>query len=117
MVFVECPALTAFEARLTAVVGASAITDLYSDVGHRLGAAQLISTTFPVWDSLDHPPPPQSAGPGAAQGRTGFIKAKCHGVGAAVRWAHADFCFYCGAITCGNGNAVMILGDDCGASA
>jgi hypothetical protein len=24
---------------------------------------------------------------------------------------------YCGGITCGNGNAVMIIGDDCGASA
>ena len=69
MPFTECPTLTAFEARLTAVVGASAITDLYSDVGHRLGAAQLISTKkFPG----------PSAGPGAAQGRTGFIKAKCH---------------------------------------
>ena len=108
MPFAECPALTAFEARLTAVVGASAITDLCSDVGHRLGAAQLISTTgFPG----------PSAGPSAAQGGTGSMKAKCHGVGAAVRWAHADFCFYCGGITCGNGNAVMILGDDCGASA
>ena len=65
-------------------MGASAITDLYSDVGHRLGAAQLISTTgFPG----------PSAGPSAAQGGTGSMKAKCHGVGAAVRWAHADFCF------------------------
>ena len=62
-------------------MGASAITDLCSDVGHRLGAAQLISTTgFPG----------PSAGPGAAQGMTGSIKA-CHGVGAAVRWAQADF--------------------------
>jgi hypothetical protein len=26
-------------------------------------------------------------------------------------------CYYCGGITCGNGNAVMITGDDCGASA
>jgi hypothetical protein len=26
-------------------------------------------------------------------------------------------CYYCGGITCGNGNAVMIIGDDCGASA
>jgi hypothetical protein len=76
MAFIECPALTAFETRLTSVVGASAITDLYADVGHRLGAAQLISTSgFPG----------ASAGSGAAQGRTGFIKAKCHGVGAAVR--------------------------------
>ena len=26
-------------------------------------------------------------------------------------------CYYCGGITCGNGNAVMVIGDDCGASA
>ena len=41
MPFAECPALTAFEAQLTAVVGANAVTDFYSDVSQRPGAAQV----------------------------------------------------------------------------
>ena len=82
MPFTECLTLAAFEARLTAMVGADAVRDFYADVCQRLAAARLLHAAGFSG---------ASASPGAAQGRTGFVKAKCHEVGHAVSWAQADF--------------------------
>jgi hypothetical protein len=80
MVFVECVALTAFEAAIIAKLGATAATDFFTDVGHRLAAARSISAAEV---------PSASAGSGAAMGLIGSIKAKCHGMAAAVHWHKA----------------------------